>query len=84
MKRAPKGQWEPRGDSPQVEPMISMQILSTKRAFQLSNGGSTVHYTGSLHCDDSYPLGNYITEMMEMAATQGEKIKAVDRWMVTG
>lgn len=64
--------------------MISMQILPTKRRFQRSNGGSTVHYPGRLHRGHSGPLGNYITEMMETAATQGREIKAVDRWMVSG
>lgn len=87
MKAAPKGRREPGGGGPhprQVEPMISMQILPTKRRFQRSNGGSTVHYPGRLHRGHSGPLGNYITEMMETAATQGREIKAVDRWMVSG
>lgn len=87
MKAAPKGRREPGGGGPhprQVEPMISMQILPTKRRFQRSNGGSTVHYPGRLHRGHSAPLGNYITEMMETAATQGREIKAVDRWMVSG
>lgn len=91
MKAPPKGQRGPRGGGPhprQVEPIsdstISMQILTTKPAFQLSRGGSPERYAGRRHCGDPHPLGNYITEMMEPASTEGEKIQAAESWTLAG